>query len=135
MAEGAAAVEDIPAAVTSRNRIACALSHIIYSLFSLISYLRKSARRTAGLGEIPQQYAAFLIGSELLYRAFSHQQHEQLRMRSSRTMTMIHARVSFSKKLHRHPMINLRAFQPYFGFERGISLLCYHDMRDAVERD
>ena len=135
MAEGGTVSEDIPEAVTSRDRITCALSHIIYYLFFLLSYLRKSARRTAGLGEIPQQYAAFLIGSELLYRAFSHQQHEQLRMRSSRTMTMIHARVSFSKKLHRHPMINLRVFRPYFGFERGISLLCYHDMRRAGERE
>jgi len=114
MAEGAAAVEDIPAAVTSRNRIACALSHIIYYLFFLLSYLRKSARRTAGLGEIPQQYAALFIGSELLYRAFSHQQHEQLRMRRSRMITMIHARVSFSKKLQRHPMINLRALTAVF---------------------
>ena len=32
-------------------------------------------------------------------------------------MMMIHARVSFSKKLQKHPMINLRAVKPYFDSE------------------
>ena len=45
--------------------------YLFFILSSLFSILLEKARRTAGLGEIPQQYAAFLIGSELLYRAFS----------------------------------------------------------------
>ena len=62
------------------------------------------------------------------------QQQEQLRIRRRRIMTMIQKNSSFSKRLHRHPiMIFLSAFIlifPDWVFGRtAFPPLCYHSMR------